>query len=276
MSPLDERTALAPSPGAPPARLHNFYAVAFVENFSLRELAPAFPGARVSLHELHLPLSDDADLFAYPFGAVVLHDLPEAERGAVLARLRAARPKLTPETVREEFVVREQPGARTRLVDGVLVVGRFTTERASVVSLVVAQSAAMEYYERIVERLFVRTNALVERLQARGDVSLRTRPLHRFIGEAIGIRTEVLSVLHLLDKPDATWDDPEMDRIYGDLKEEFDLTDRYEALEQKVRSVQETLELVLGVARDRRLIFLELAIGLLILLELVLALAGRF
>lgn len=264
------------SSGVPVPRSHNFYAVAFVENFSLKELAPAFPGARIGAHELHLPLSEEADLFAYPFGAVVLHDLPEAEREAQLARLRAARPKLTPETVREEFLVREEPGARTRLVDGVLVLGRFTTERASVVSLVVAQSAAMEYYERIVEHLFARTTALVERLQARGNVSLRTRPLHRFIGEAIGIRTEVLSVLHLLDKPDATWDDPEMDRIYGDLKEEFDLTDRYEALEQKVRSVQEALELVLGVARDRRLIFLELAIGLLILFELVLALAGRY
>ncbi len=275
MAELDEPSGRGAEPGSP-ARLHHFYAVAFVENFSLRELAPAFPGARVGAYELHQPLSTDADFFAYPFGAVVLHDVPVAERESQLARLRGARPRLTPETVREEFLVREEPGARTRLVDGVLVLGRFTIERAGVVALVVAQSAAMEYYERIVEHLFGRTTALVERLQARGDVSLRTRPLHRFIGEAIGVRTEVLSVLHLLDKPDATWEDPEMDRIYGDLKEEFDLTDRYQALEQKVRSVQEALELVLGVARDRRLIFLELAIGLLILLELVLALAGRF
>jgi uncharacterized Rmd1/YagE family protein len=115
----------------------------------------------------------------------------------------------------------------------------------------------------------------VERLQTRGNVPLRTRPLHRFIGEAIGTRTEVLSVLHLLDKPDATWDDPGMDRIYGDLREEFDLTDRYEALEQKLRSVQEALELVLGVARDRRLLILELAVVLLILFELLFALATK-
>ena len=133
----------------------------------------------------------------------------------------------------------------------------------------------MEYYERIVETLFARTNALVERLERRGDVPLLTRPLHRFIGEAIGTRTEVLSVLHLLDKPDATWEDPGMDRIYGDLREEFDLIDRYEALEQKLRSVQEALELVLGVARDRRLVLIEVAIVLLILFELIIALLAR-
>jgi hypothetical protein len=59
----------------------------------------------------------------------------------------------------------------------------------------------MEYYETIVESMFERTRRLVERLEQRGTTPVRTRPLHRFIGEAVGTRNEVLSVLHLLDKP---------------------------------------------------------------------------
>ena len=42
------------------------------------------------------------------------------------------------------------------------------------------------------------------------------------------------------------------------------------SLELKMRSVQETLELVLDVARDRRLVLLEEAVVVLILLEIVL------
>jgi uncharacterized Rmd1/YagE family protein len=103
-------------------------------------------------------------------------------------------------------------------------------------------------------------------------VPLSTRPLHRFIGESISTRNEVLSVLHLLDKPDATWEDPAMDRIYDDLRAEFDLVDRYQALESKLKSIQEALELVLDVARDRRLILLEIAVVVLILLELLVSL----
>jgi uncharacterized Rmd1/YagE family protein len=99
---------------------------------------------------------------------------------------------------------------------------------------------------------------------------LLTRPLHRFIGEAVATRAEVFTVLSLLDKPDETWDDAAMDRIYAELRSEFDLADRYAALELKLRSVQESLELVLDVARDRRLVLLEVAIVLLIMLELVL------
>ena len=109
-------------------------------------------------------------------------------------------------------------------------------------------------------------------MEARGTVSLRTRPLHQFIGAAIGTRNEVLSILHLLDKPDEAWEDPGMNRIYDELRAEFDLADRYQALELKLRSVQEALELVLDVARDRRLVLLEATIVLLIVFEIALTL----
>jgi uncharacterized Rmd1/YagE family protein len=254
---------------------HTFRAVAFIENFSLKELARAFPDARVTAHELCRSLPSGGDLFVYPFGAVVFRDATASEREEEMSRLRAVLPNLTAETVREDFLVREEAEAQVGLAADVLVLDRLTRARAGIVALIVAQSAAMEYYERIVDRLALKTNGVVGRLEARGTVPLRTGSLHRFIGEAIGTRSEVLGVLHLLDKPDATWDDPAMDRIYGDLREEFDLTDRYQALEQKLRGVQEALELVLGVARDRRLFFLEVAIGLLILFEVILAVVGR-
>jgi uncharacterized Rmd1/YagE family protein len=105
---------------------------------------------------------------------------------------------------------------------------------------------------------------------------MRVRPLHRFIGEAVATRAEVLEVLHLLDKPDAAWDDPAMSDIYDDLRAEFDLSDRYRALESKLRSVQEALELVLDVVRDRRLVLLEAAIVLLIVFEIILTLTRAF
>jgi uncharacterized Rmd1/YagE family protein len=82
----------------------------------------------------------------------------------------------------------------------------------------------------------------------------------------------VISVLHLLDKPDEAWEDPGIDRIYDRLRAEFDLVDRYQALEMKLRAVQDSLELVLDAARDRRLVLLESAIVVLIIFEIVLSL----
>ena len=202
----------------------------------------------------------------------MFRDVPLAAREAELARLRRARPGLTAATVVEELTVREDPGRAPDVADGTLILDHLTPDRASVVALIVAQSAAMEYYERIVEEMFGRTDRLVDRMEKRGTVPLRTRPLHKFIGAAIGTRNEVLSILHLLDKPDEAWDDPGMNRIYDELRAEFDLVDRYQSLELKLRSVQEALELVLDVARDRRLVLLEEAIVLLIVFEIALTL----
>jgi uncharacterized Rmd1/YagE family protein len=255
-------------------RAHQFTAVAFEENLSLRELLPAFPGAKATLREMHVPL-EAGEMFIYPFGTVVFHDVPPERREAELQRLQRVRPGLTTQVVRESFTVREEPGAHVEIVDGTLVVDRFDRGRAAVVALIVAQSAAMEYYERIVTDLFSRTTALVDPLEKSGTVPLRTRQLNRFIGQAIATRSEVITVLTLLDKPDATWDDPAMDRIYDDLRSEFDLIDRYGALEQKLRGVQEALQLVLDVARDRRMWLLEMSIAMLIVVEVFLELWRR-
>ena len=249
-----------------------FAAVAFEENLSLRELLPAFPGARLGSRDLSFPTPSGGTVFIYPFGAIAFANVPPEEREAILARLRQARPGLTTQVVRESFTVREEAGAKIGIQDGVLVLDELTPARAQIVALTVAQSAALEYYERIVESLFARTGKFADRLEKQGTVSLRLKPLHRFIGEAVNARSEVLTILTLLDKPDATWEDPAMDRIYNDLRAEFDLVDRFGALEQKLRAVQEDLELLLDVARERRLMAVEITVVVLIAVEILLSL----
>jgi uncharacterized Rmd1/YagE family protein len=253
--------------------IHTFFASAFVENFSLKELATHYPEAKRSPRELWYSPGSGGTVFIYAFGAVVFYDVPPGGRESEVDRLRRMRPGLTAaHIIDEEFTVREEPGARPDMVNGVLTLDRLSFEQASVVALTVAQSAAMDYYDRIVDQMFTNTDKLVETLEKYGTMPVRTRHLHKFIGAAIGTRSEVLSVLHLLDKPDVIWDDPGADHIYTELRVEFDLADRYQALERKLGSVQDALELVTDVARDRRLVLLEAAVVLLIVLEIVLSL----
>jgi uncharacterized Rmd1/YagE family protein len=251
---------------------HRFDALAFIEDLPSQRVLALYPEARPWVHGLRWILADGAEVFFYPFGAVVFHGVDREQRREIVDRLRAAPSSRDRDVVREDYIVEEEAGSTISLASGALRVDRMGPERAAVVALTVAQSAAMEIYERLVQDLFERTRDLVSDLERRGTVGLRMRPLHRFIASGIGTRNEVLSVLHLLDKPDAVWDDPAIDRIYADLRAEFDLGDRYESLALKLRSVQESLELVLDTARDRRLVLLEAAIVALIVIEIVLAL----
>lgn len=254
-------------------RTHSFFAAAFVENFPLKELAAAYPDAKRSPRDLWFRPASGGVVFVYPFGAVVFLDVAPEVRVAELQRLATARPRLTQaQVLNEELTVREAPEARPDIEEGVLVVDSLSFERAGVVALTVAQSAAMDYYERIVDQMFVEADRLASELEKAGTMPMRTRHLLKFIGATVGTRAEVLSVLHLLDMPDAAWDDPGAERIYHKLRAEFDLVDRYHSLELKLRSVQDTLEVITDVARDRRLLLLEATVVLLILLEIVLSL----
>lgn len=256
----------------PSARRHVFFASAFVENLPLKELSAVFPGATATRHELRMPVDSGGTVFFYPFGVVVFLDVLPDRRERELLRLQRAMPNLSAQVVKEDFVAKEDGALPTGFREGVLNLDRMTPERAAVIALTIAQSVAMEYYESLVEKLYARTATFVERLEVKGTVSASTRPMTRFIGEALGTRNEVLTVLHLLDKPDEAWDDAVMDEIYDDLKQEFDLDDRYHALELKLKSIQESLELLLDVARDKRLFFLEATVVLLIVIEIVLSL----
>jgi uncharacterized Rmd1/YagE family protein len=252
--------------------VHTFYALAFVENFTLKELAASYPEAKRSLHHLVYPAAAGGTVFMYSFGAIVFHNVGQQGREAELLRMRAAGLAARDAAViNEEFSVQEVAGERADVQGGVLVVDQVTPERAAMVAHTMAQSAAMEYYERIVDQMFADTDRFALRLEKAGNMSVFTGPLHRFIGAAISTRSEVLSVLHLLDKPDVVWDDAGAERIYEELRAEFDLVDRYTALELKLRSVQDALSLVVDVARDQRLVLLEASIVALIVLEIVLS-----
>src|SRR5436305_75761 len=86
-------------------RTHQFAAVAFEENLSLRELAASYPEARLGLRDMRLAAGDGGGIFIYPFGAVVFHDVTPERREAELARLYRARPGLTTQVVRESLTV---------------------------------------------------------------------------------------------------------------------------------------------------------------------------
>ncbi len=255
---------------------HTFHALAFIENFSLKELALHYPEAKRAHQHLWYPAAAGGTVFIFSFGVVVFLDLGQAGREGELLRLRQSPMGIRDaQVISEEFTVREVAEARADMSEGCLVVDALTPERASMVALTVAQSAAMEYYERIVDAMFADTDQFVERLERNGNISVFTAKLQRFIGAAISTRSEVISVLHLLDKPDVVWDDAGAERIYSELRSEFDLVDRYQSLELKLRSVQDALSLLTDVARDRRLVLLEASVIGLILLEIVLSLLHR-
>jgi required for meiotic nuclear division protein 1 len=262
------------------SRIHRFSAYGFKEDFPLGELSGDWSMGSIGTDPKDYRIKAvglDSVAYAFNFGALTFWNAGQAERIEEIGNLRMLfHAALAEKVVTEDFLVVEDPSERPRVEFSRLVLDKLTPERAQVVAMTLAQSAAMEYYENLAQEILTKVSAMAERLQAKGRVNARPKKFYRIIGEAITMRKDVVGVLHLLDRPDTIWEDKTMDALYGDLRAVFDLPERYQALSCKLQMIQETLELLVDIARDQRLFAAEMAIIVLIMVEVVISLAPKF
>jgi uncharacterized Rmd1/YagE family protein len=94
----------------------------------------------------------------------------------------------------------------------------------------------------------------------------------RFAGAAMAFQAEIIGAILLLDKPDLTWEDAYADRLHDKLRYHFEIPERFRALEAKLLTLRETLKALLEMTSERRMFFVEVAVMLLIVIEVVMGL----
>lgn len=249
-------------------------AYAFADTFRLKELASAFAAAEVTLakDELVARFPDGTTAIAYDFGAVVFFDGVEAREKTVkeiAARLEAEpHPPLT-----EEMTIEVREGATTEVRFDRVVVADLTPSVMGVVGLLLAQSAAMDYYAEDVDDIVERTGRITRDLATRGRLRGRVRELIRFIGSCIQTKNGVIETLALFDKPDVTWEVEVIDKLWVGLRQVLEMDDRFRALEYKLRMIQDNLVLLVDLSRQRHTFWLEFAVMALILFEVLVMVA---
>jgi required for meiotic nuclear division protein 1 len=208
-------------------------------------------------------------IVAHDFGAIVFVGVDEPECARVMQLLTAQLGREPRAPLEETFAVQVVEGAAPAVRFDRVVVPELDARVVEIVTLVVAQSVAMEYYEGDVDSL---VNALEERsreLERRGTLRGSARALLQFIGRGMTMRTQVVHTLSLLDSPGAIWDDEALDRLYRGLRASFEIEERYRALDHELGIVQDNLALMVDMVRQRRLILLEVAVAVFVGAELL-------
>jgi uncharacterized Rmd1/YagE family protein len=261
-------------------RSFRFVAVAFKPDFIMEDMPPGYSNTHF--------ITDSKDtkaksalggglIFAFSFGVLVFVDVDPKERVAEIDMLsRHLRLDLSERAVTEEFFVEQNNSEKSRAEFKGLVIDNVTAERLAVLALIVAQSAAMEYYERVVTEYKTKVLEVAKKVAGSGSVRMSPRKLNKLVGEALAMRHEVTGVLHMLDKPDIIWEDAVMDKLYEDIRASFDLPDRFQALEYKLQAIQDSLVLLVETVRDSRLYNADILIIVLIVIEVLFAIFERF
>lgn len=290
---VETARGVAPDGVGVPFLTFQAHAYAFAATFRLKEIAAALTDAEISLDKDCLVASwsgGSGDVAAatgdsgvgpklailFDFGGMVLIGLPSADRERVLGQITA---RLLPEPHAphtEDFFIEVNPTAKVAVHFDRVVLSESTLPALKVISLLLAQSVAMDYYDEDVQEILKRTEAITKSLQAEGRLPGRINDLVRFIGSCIATKNDVIATLALFDKPDSTWEDQQIDHLYNGLRQELELDDRFRALEAKLRMIQENMELLVDLSNARSTWRLELTVVLLILFEVMLSLWQLF
>jgi uncharacterized Rmd1/YagE family protein len=251
-----------------------FTAYAIASTLSVKEvakiLAPRATSQRLTKTQLTVQATENRWIVVYDFGAVVLVGYTEDDRKTILAQiLEKTGPEPHP-PMQEELLVEIQPASTPQSLLDRIIVPKLDAPTVELAALVVAQSAAMEYYEEDVDTLMNQVQLQMRTVEDSGSFRGGVRSLVKFIGSAANTRNQVASTLSLLETPLIVWEDPRLEGVYVGLRTTFEIEDRYRALEHRLGMVQDNLALLLDLVQQKRSFFLELSIAVMIALEIVL------
>jgi uncharacterized Rmd1/YagE family protein len=229
-------------------------------------------GKPLAARPLTIRAGDRGLAVLFRFGAAAVVDLSPIEEAAFFESLApfVIEPVERPEI--EEIEIEIDPGAAERVSEsGRLALRSPDLPRMQAVAHALAKSAVLAWYEHRATELVDRIEKLAEELR-RGGRGRRGRELAREIGDLLLIQTRIVGAAEVAEKPDITWDDPELDRLFEHLAAEFELRERDRALSRKLEVASRTVETYLNLLQNRQSLRVEWYIVLLILAEIVLIL----
>ncbi len=200
----------------------------------------------------------------FRFGAVVFVDVSPAEQADFTEKLAPLVDGRFEDPATEEAEIRLDTESGDRVdASGTLVLRDPSVARMQVVADVLAKSAVLTHYEERVAGVFDRVERLARELSC-GTSPARGRDLLREIGSVLSIQTQTVGRVEVAEKPEITWDEPELDRFYERLATEYELGDRDQALSRKLELVATTAQTHLDLLQNRQFLRVEWYIAILI------------
>jgi len=159
---------------------------------------------------------------------------------------------------------------KTRVTFDEVIVDKLNRDRVELIGLVLAQSTALEFFEKKVGDILDRLGHITFKLGERKAQDPSAKEIREFIGAAMATKQNLIGTLYLLEKPEETWESKVLDDLHQEATLMFELKDRFRALDYKLQTIQENLTLLANFATNRQMIILEVSIVVLFILDILL------
>jgi len=236
------------------------------------DLRSRFAGAALARNPLTVAVNGGGVAVLFRYGAVVLFDVPAAAQSAFLEQVLALVGNRYEKPETEEVVVRIDPAVREGMQGDAVCFESMSVERIQLVAAVLSQSVALAMYEARVAQNFDRIEPLARDLERSGRIVANAGELLRHIGAMLLSEQMMVGRVEISDKPDTLWEHPGLEGLYLRLESEFEIRERYAALERKLNLISRTVQTVAELLHSKRSLRLEWSIVILIVIEIVLTL----
>jgi len=144
-----------------------------------------------------------------------------------------------------------------------------TLGKLKVVSLALAQSVALDYFETSVSTAMAKFHPVVRTMHEEGKLRLQHSEVLSLVGFAMEIRSVVLENLTLFDDPPESWESESLAHLDSALFDQFDLEERINAINQKLVYLTDAGSTLMEVLTNRKSVRLEWIVIILIFVEIV-------
>lgn len=205
----------------------------------------------------------------FRYGVVVMIGLSALEEDNVLASLK--------HRIFGAFDTREEESALVEVnveredqipPGGPIYLRTITLERLLLVAYALADSVVLAHDERQVASVLEQTEPFARALAEKGKVPGGRRAILKHVGNALFVQHRVSGRIAVAEDPDVLWDRPELSRLYSRLKDEYELAERVEGLNQKLKVVSDTAQALTDMINTERSLRLEMLIVALIAFEI--------
>jgi uncharacterized Rmd1/YagE family protein len=208
----------------------------------------------------------------FRYGVAVIMCMSPQEEAEIV---RSLQPRLIrPVAVIEEetLLIESAPDKDDQILPGgPMILRNATPDRLIVIADALSKSVVLARDEREVASVFDVVEPFARELAERGRVTATRRTILKHIGNALLVGQRVSGRVAVAEKPDVVWDRQDLERLYARLQDEYELEERAETLSRKLSVIAETAEVLTDIIDTRRSLRLEIAIVILIAIEIAVA-----
>ena len=221
-------------------------------------------------HPLVVRLLKDQYAVLTKFGAVTFWNVPSRLRAEFLKEIQNFVKSKRMNYDYDEDTKVIAGGEVTRITFDKVFIQKLGIQEIKIISYVLSQSVALERYEDEIETSLSEIGTIVENLKSSGRAMLTEKQLLKQIGNALSVKQTAVAHLSLFDKPEEVWESPELENLYNRMNAEYELQDRFDILDEKIKYLSDISQMLMNFLAEKRNAFLETIIILLFVVDLTL------